>query len=134
MLAIDPTKVWYIIVKAREFDVKVDPVGPHEGSDEVDDQNREILEDYPDDPTFQELRDAIDGLNEEEAYNLVALMWVGRGTFTTDEWGDAISEAAREATNATSEYLLGTPLLGDYLEEGMSQLGYSMDKETLAHL
>lgn len=134
MLGIDPSKVWYIVVKAREFDVKVDPVGPHEGSDEVDDQDREILEDYPDDPTYQELKDAIDGLNDEEAYNLVALMWLGRGTFTKDEWSEAVSEAIREATNATSDYLLGTPLLGDYLEEGMSQLGYSMDKETLSHL
>jgi hypothetical protein len=24
-------------------------------------------------------------------------------------------------------YLLGTPLLGDYLEEGLSQLGYSLE-------
>ena len=134
MLGIDPSKVWYIVVKAREFDVKVDPVGPHSGSDEVDEQDREILEDYPDDPTYQELKDAVDGLNDEEAHNLVALMWVGRGTFTKDEWDEAVSEATREATNATSDYLLGTPLLGDYIEEGMNQLGYSMDKATLNHL
>jgi hypothetical protein len=29
---------------------------------------------------------------------------------------------------------VGTPLLGDYLEEGLSKLGYSSDEETLSHL
>lgn len=134
MLGISPEKVWYILVKAREFDVKVEPAGPHEGSDEADDQGREILQDFADDPTFDELKDAIEGLNVEEAYNLVALMWVGRGTYGLDEWSEAVAEAAREATNPTWEYLVGTPLLSDYLEEGMNVLGYSMDAETLSHL
>lgn len=134
MLGISSEKVWYILVKAREFDVKVAPAGPHEGSDEADDQEREILEDFADDPTYDELKDAIDGLNVDEAYNLVALMWVGRGTYAVDEWAEALSVAASEATNPTSEYLIGTPLLSDYLEEGMNALGYSMDDETLAHL
>jgi Protein of unknown function (DUF3775) len=26
-----------------------------------------------------------------------------------------------------TDYLIGTPLLGDYLEEGLSQLGYSIE-------
>jgi hypothetical protein len=59
--------------------------------------------------------------------NLVALAWLGRGDYTADEW-DAALEAARDAHNArTAEYLLGIPLLGDFLEEGLSLMGESCE-------
>ena len=34
-------------------------------------------------------------------------------------------EARDRATNSSADYLLGTPLLPDYLEEGMSAMGYA---------
>ncbi|MFQ5760563.1 MAG: DUF3775 domain-containing protein, partial [Acidiferrobacterales bacterium] len=35
---------------------------------------------------------------------------------------------AREArSDHAGAYLLGTPLLGDYLDEGLAQLGYSFE-------
>ena len=51
-LNVNLEKVCFIIVKAREFDAKVDPVEPEPGSNPSDDQEREILEDYADDPTL----------------------------------------------------------------------------------
>ena len=134
MLGINPEKVGYIIVKAREFDAKVDPVDENPGSDEADDGERIILEDFADDMTETELHEFLDTLNVEEAWNLVALMWVGRGTYTKEEWEDAIAMARREATNPTADYLLGTPLLGDYLELGLNELGYNVDDYSLSHL
>jgi len=58
---------------------------------------------------------------------LVALTWVGRGTYTADEFEEAIATARDERTNPTEVYLLGIPLLADYLEEGLEKLGFSIE-------
>jgi len=52
---------------------------------------------------------------------LVALAWVGRGTYSKEEWREAIATARSEHSRRTAEYLLGMPLLGDYLEDGLAQ-------------
>ena len=57
----------------------------------------------------------------------MALMWVGRGTYEKEEFEEAVDTARSERVNATSNYLLGIPLLADYLEEGLEKLGYSVD-------
>ena len=112
-------KVCFIIQKARMFDVKSEVSDPESGSNPTDDDMRDVLEDFSDDPTRQELISFIRDLDEDDQIALVALAWVGRGTYSADEW-DAALEAAREAHNPrTAEYLLGLPLLGVYLEEGL---------------
>jgi hypothetical protein len=65
MEALSSDIVSYIIVKAREFDAKVEPVDEAPGSDEADDGEGIILEDFADDPTYQELREAIEDLDED---------------------------------------------------------------------
>ena len=132
MLNIDIDKVCYIIVKALEFDVKVQPVIVDPGGNPTDDKDLVILEDRVDDPTYQELRSAIDGLNE--GYELVALMWVGRGTYDREEWPQALKTARQEATHSTADYLIGTPLLADYLREGLAAFGRSCDDVEQSHL
>ncbi len=134
MEALSTETISYIIVKAREFDAKVDPVDENPASDEADDGERIILEDFADDPTFQELTEAIDDLNEQEAAELVALMWVGRGTYDAEDWDEALATAHQEATNATSAYLTGTPLLGDYLDDGLNAMGLEFDEGVKEHL
>jgi hypothetical protein len=128
MLDIAADKLGYIIAKAREFDVKVEVDDPDSGSDSVDDElpMREILEDFSDDPTAQELRDAIDALNEDEQLALVALVWIGRGTYEPEDWRTALEDARRERMGATSAYLMGIPLLADYIEAGLEAMGKSV--------
>jgi Protein of unknown function (DUF3775) len=128
MLTLALEKLAYIIEKAREFDaeVPIDP-GAADGSDEVDDDEREILLDTPNNPTEQELCDAIDGLNIDEREELLALMWLGRGDYTADDWPEALRQAHETDTATEADYLLGTPLLADYLEAGVDALGLSLD-------
>ena len=128
MLAIPLERLAFIIAKAREFDAEV-PVEPDAatGSDGPDDDEREVLLDTPDNPTEQELRDAIDGLGPPERQELLALMWLGRGDYDADSWPDALREAAQSTIANVTDYLVGTPLLGDYLEEGASALDLSID-------
>ncbi|MDP6389090.1 MAG: DUF3775 domain-containing protein [Alphaproteobacteria bacterium] len=131
---LNPEKVFYIIVKARGFDVKVDPLESNPGTVASNDDDRDVLEDFADDATFDELTGAIDALNEDEVIELVALTWTGRGDYTADQWPDAVAEARRAHNDRTAAYLTGIPLLGDYLEEGLSVLGYSCEEYEAARL
>ncbi|MEA2823781.1 MAG: hypothetical protein QOF03_263 [Alphaproteobacteria bacterium] len=124
-LGINPDKVCQIIVKARAFDAKEGISDPNSGSNAADDGMTDVLEDLPDDvdATRLELLEFIRALDEDEQLNLVALAWVGRGTYDISEWREAMSIARNEHNKRTAEYLLKLPLLGDYLEEGLAAFG-----------
>ena len=126
-LDIAPEKVAFVILKAREFDAKIAPFdeGDTETADEQDRADG-ILENRANDPTLRELKGFINGLNDDEKVNLVAISWIGRGAYEPEEWDEALSVARNEKTTPTTTYLLGDPLLADYLEEGMSLLGFEM--------
>lgn len=126
-LNISLDKVCYIIIKAREFDAKVDPVEPDPGSNPADTGEREVLEDYADDPVADELKSVINTLNDEEVIDLIALAWLGRGDFAAAEWAEARALATERHRHRSAAYLMGMPALGDYLEEGLSTLGYSCE-------
>jgi hypothetical protein len=126
---ISEEKVAFIIVKAREFDEKVADSDPDEGSNPTDDGNADILEDKAGDGTREELVGAINELNEDEQIELVALAWLGRGTYDLSEWSDALQVARDEHNKRTAQYLLGLPMLGDYLEEGLAAFGISISDE-----
>ena len=125
MLTIALEHVCFLIVKAREFDVKVGVVEPDPGSNPGDEDMREVLEDYPDDPVQEELTSFIDGLSYDEQVDLVTLAWLGRDDYSAEDWAEVRQQAAEAHNNRTAAYLLGMPLLGDYLEEGISLLGLS---------
>jgi hypothetical protein len=121
MLTISPEKVCYVIAKARELEVKVAP-------EELDDEGMgRILEAYADDPTLAELRSFLEAQSDDELRELLALTWVGRGDFAADEWQDALEQVSDVREKHTIDYLLGTPLLPDYLEEGLAQFGHSCE-------
>lgn len=124
-LGISTDKVCFVALKAREFDVKVPVVEPDPGSNPTDDGAREVLEDYADDPTQAELQAFLAGLNADESAALVALMWIGRGDFDAESANEALAQARGPQEQTTAAYLLGTPLLGDYLEAGLDALGES---------
>ena len=122
-LAISAEKVCFIALMARELDAKDVVTDPDDGSIIV-------LEDHGDDPVLQELTSFIAGLSEDEQIDLVALAWLGRDDNTSEDWEALREEAARaHSTRATqaAEYLLGMPLLSDYLHEGLAQLGRSCE-------
>jgi len=126
MLTIPLEKLAYVIEKAREFDTQA-PRDAEEGSNAADDDEREILLDTPDNPTEEELRDAMDGLGIPERQELLALMWLGRGDYDAESWSEALQQARQTQSASETAYLLGTPLLADYMEEGVAALGLSLE-------
>ncbi len=127
-LTISPEKVCFIIFKAREFDAKDEITEPDPGSNPSDDKDASVLEDHEDDPVVEELTSLIDSLSIDEQIDLVALMWLGREDYTADDWPAVRQEAARAHNDRTTDYLLGTPMLGDFLEEALSMLGFSCEE------
>jgi hypothetical protein len=133
-LRISPEKVCFVVVKGRELDVKVEPEELDEGSNPTDDQMTAILEDYADDPTFEELKSFLESLNDDEVEDLLALTWLGRGDYSLDDWDEIMSEVRDVRERHTVDYLLGTPLLPDYLEGGLAEFGLSCEEFELGHM
>jgi hypothetical protein len=133
-LAISPEKVFFVIVKAREFDAKVENSDPDPGSNPSDDREIDVLEDRADDSVEAELTSFVNALTDDEQIDLVALTWLGRDDYTAADWSSVREEAARSHNNRTVEYLLGIPMLGDFVEEGLAALGYSCEEFELGRL
>lgn len=120
MLDINPEKVRQVIAEARMLDVKEDVTDSAFDPDEFEDATAETLEIPDRDAVYEELREFIRSLDVDEQAALVALAWIGRGTYDASDFPNAIAEAHRAHNKRTAEYLLGLPLLGDYLEEGLN--------------
>ena len=128
MLELNPETVCFLMSKAREFHAKEEVVIPDEPFSPSEDWARQVLADHEDDLTLQEFKAAVDDLEPDQQVALMALMWLGRGDYDEDQWEAACIDAKSEWTPRTAEYLMATPLVADYLDEGLSLLGYSCDE------
>ena len=120
---ISPEKVGFLIEKAREFDVKEAASDLDSGSNGTDDDMIDVLQDDGKDPVVREIAGFINALTEDEQVDLVALMRLGRGDGTIEEWKDLRQQAADGRNDRTASYLLGEPMLGDLLAEGLDEFG-----------
>ena len=109
-LAVSADKVGFLIEKMREFDVKEGVSDPDSGSNGADDNMIDVLEDDGDDPVVGEITGFINAMTDDEQIDLVALMRLGRGDGTIEEWDDLRREAAEGHNKRTASYLLGEPL------------------------
>ncbi len=133
-LSISPEKVAFLIEKAREFDVKEADSDPDSGSNATDDDMIDVLIDSGKDPVVREITGFINAMSEDEQLDLVTLMRLGRGDGGIDDWDDLRNEAAEQREGrSTARYLLGEPMLGDFLAEGLDALGVDWtDEQTSA--
>jgi len=118
-------KICAIVQKARVVMEKVEPTDPNSGSNPTDDDSIDVLEELADDSAYEELAAVLDVLNEDEEIELLALIWLGRGDFTADSWQEALEAARNVRHRHVTRYLSETPRAPDFLEEGLSMLGYS---------
>jgi hypothetical protein len=130
-LAISAEKVGFLIEKTREYDVKEAASDPDSGSNGADDNMIDVLEDNGDDPVAREITGFINAMSEDEQIDLVALMRLGRGDGSLEEWNELRREAAEGRNGRTASYLLGEPLVSDYLAEGLDEFGLSWSDERI---
>jgi hypothetical protein len=128
MLELNPDTVCFLIDKAHEFHAQEQVVIPEVPNSPTEDWALQALASHSGDPTFQEFKNTVDDLEPDQQHQLVALMWLGRGDYEVDEWDEAVTEARRLSNRRTAEYLIAHPLLADYLEEALAELGYSCEE------
>jgi len=100
-LTIDPDTVRLFILKAKAIaaGLSSDYEAGSEHEVELDEQSRDghlhdgLAEEEEEDLTERELRALINDLNVDEAAELIALAWIGRGDFDQSEWEDVVAEA-----------------------------------------
>ena len=96
---------------------------------DADDANSEtILEDLPGDATRQELKEFLESLNEDEQASLIALAWIGRGTYAPGELDEAIATAKAEhaaTPSTTSSACRSCPIIS---KTALDQLGYAVEQ------
>jgi len=105
--------VRFIIDKAHEFQM-LDADSADDGDDGAD-------------PAYAELKATINDLEPDQQMSLVGLMWLGRGDYAAEDWRRALRDARAQWNARTADYLIRTPLLADYLSEGLDRLGAKLD-------
>jgi Protein of unknown function (DUF3775) len=130
-LAISAEKVSFLIEKTREYDVKEAASDPDSGSNGADDNMIDVLEDNGDDPVAREITGFINAMSEDEQVDLIALMRLGRGDGTIEEWNELRRETADDGGRRTASTLLGEPLVSDYLAEGLQAFGLTWADERI---
>lgn len=130
-LAIDPDTVRLLALKARALSAALaaDYEDGKEHEVEFDGQARDehnhdgLAEEESEDLTEEEFRELVGDLNIDEAAELVAIAWVGRGDYDMSEWAEAVADARGRVNRRIAAYLLGMPMLGDYLVDGLEAIG-----------
>lgn len=130
-LTISAETVRELVAQARALSagVKSDYEDGAEHEVEIDDRGRTthhhdgLAEEEAKDPAQRQIRRIIRELNADEAAELVALMWIGRGDFEADEFPDAVAEARSRTDIRPARYLLDRPMLGEWLEGGLEAIG-----------
>ncbi len=133
-LNISTEKVCYIVLNERRYAVKDVDTELDSGGNASDDGMIGVLEESRRDPVRQELVSFIHGLNVDEQLDLVTLAWVGRGDGGLEDWHRLRALAGQEHNSRVATYLLGMPLLADYLEEALALFGGSCAEFEADHL
>ncbi|ODA66906.1 hypothetical protein A7A08_02203 [Methyloligella halotolerans] len=122
-ISIDPDYVKALVLKVRAIMVEeaneVDDVGSNPTDDETPPDE---FQDDAEDLRREEIVEEIEGLNELEQAELIALMWLGRGDGEPSEWSDLVDQARERRESSTVDYLLDHPHVADHWLEALSQL------------
>ncbi|MBX3561976.1 MAG: DUF3775 domain-containing protein [Sphingomonas sp.] len=122
-----------LILRARELEAQIPAADPDADADEVDDYDDEggealsVLEDELNDSVEEEVQALLDDLAEDQLAEVLALAWVGRGTYDASEWDEAFEEAGALNPDERMDELTDMPLLAGYLDAGLAAFDYSCD-------
>jgi len=124
-----------LILRTKELEAQVPANDPDEDPDDVDDLEDggegggtlSVLQDELNDGVEEEVQAVLDDLAEDQLAEVLALAWVGRGTYDASEWDEAFAEAGDLKPGERIGELLDMPLLAGYLEAGLAAFDYSCD-------
>jgi hypothetical protein len=121
MLKISAATVAHAIAHAREREAVVDSWENRVEQAFHDEPASAVLYDFATAWGGGNLAEFISNLDEDEQASLLAIAWIGRGTFSPDNVEEAV--VAAKSGPVYHDHLLSTPLLADYLCDGVEKLG-----------
>ena len=117
-----------LILRAKELEAQVPAADPDEDPDDLEDgETLSVLENELNDSVEEEVQAVLDDLAEDQLAEVVALAWVGRGTYDSSEWDEAFAEANELDSQERMDELTEMPLLAGHLEAGLAAFDYSCD-------
>ncbi|WP_250461196.1 DUF3775 domain-containing protein [Microbulbifer litoralis] len=119
MLNVSSENVCRLVYLAREFHAQEQVSIPEDPDNPSGDWAVQILASHAEDESFQVFKAIVEDLEPDQQQEVVALLWLGRGDYSKEEWRDALQLAADSWNTRTAEYLIAHPLLADYLEQGL---------------
>lgn len=117
-----------LIIRARELEAQVPAIETDEEDDPTDsDDEFAVLEDDANETTEEEIVALLEDLGDDQLQEILALAWVGRGTYDASEWDDALEAAADADAEDPVEQLLDMPTLAAYLDAGLAAFDMNCD-------
>lgn len=118
-----------LIIRARELEAQV-PSNEDEDDDEDptdSDDEYAVLEDDANEAIEEEMMALLDDLGEDQVQEVLALAWIGRGTYDPSEWEDALEEASDRNSEDPVDQLLDMPTLAAFLDAGLAAFDLNCD-------
>lgn len=117
-----------LIIRARENEAQVPAIEADDEADPTDsDDEFAVLEDESNEAIEEEMMALLDDLGEDQVQEILALAWVGRGTYDVSEWDDALEEAADRDSEDPVDQLMDMPTLAAYLDAGLAAFDLTCD-------
>ena len=116
-----------LVVTVRGLQARESEVDEDSGSNPTDDGVLDAVQDTPGDLTREEIREELQGLNDRQQAELVALMWIGRGDAEPEDFEATVQLARDLKERPTPHYLLAHPLVAEHWAEGAERLGIALD-------
>jgi hypothetical protein len=127
-LSVSLEAVCRLIVRARELEAQVPGIETDEEEDPQDtDDGLSVIEDEANESVTAELTAALDDLADDQIAEVLALAWIGRGTYDASEWDEALEEANDPGGESPVDQLLEMPMLAGYLDAGLAAFDLSCD-------
>jgi hypothetical protein len=123
-----------IVLRAREYEAQTPTdYDGNEAADNVDDDDEgalSVLDDAINDSVEEELKAVFEDLGEDQLAEVLALCWVGQGTYDAGDWDEAMEEASDLTKDGGAEAideLMEMPMLASVLEAGLAAFDLSCD-------
>ena len=125
-LSVSLETVCRLIIRAREMEAQVPGLTADEEEDPLDaDDEFAVMDDETNTVIEEEMAAALDDLADDQIAEVLALAWIGRGTYDASEWDEALEEANDRGGETPAEQLMEMPMLAGYLDAGLAAFDLS---------
>ncbi|HEX8447038.1 MAG TPA: DUF3775 domain-containing protein [Sphingomonas sp.] len=125
-LTVSLETVCRLIIRAREMEAQVPGLAADDEEDPTEsDDEFAVMEDESNTAVQEEMLATLEELPDDHIAEILALAWVGRGTYDASEWDEALEEANDRSGETPADQLMELPMLAGYLDAGLAAFDLS---------